>query len=206
MRYRVAAVVLLLILVGCDFSTGTGSRGGTPGGTAGGTPGGASGVTTPLMQPYQGPWKFDLQKTLALWRVKGIPAAEIAEAKKLSAVVPVHPDMTITGNGALFTGSPLGSYDFFALHQHNQWVCGKAWHHEDRNDPGDMDKYYTRLELTEDGRELRLSTRVEEDAANPTDPDVTNMPPTAGSATTCGADAAPAAQWSSWRTYVFVRG
>jgi hypothetical protein len=158
------------------------------------------------MQPFQGSWKFDLQKTLALWQAQGVPQSDIAQVRTLATAMTIHHDMTIGGNVALFSASPQGSYDFFALHPHNQWVCGKAWLHEDRGDPGDMVKCYARLELKEEGKELHLSTRMHDDAADPTDPDVANMPPTAGSATTCTGDSDPHPPWSPWRTYVFVRG
>ena len=48
--------------------------------------------------------------------------------------------MVIKGNRAELSGFPAGEYHFFALHTHGQQVCGKAWHHEDRYDPGDMSK------------------------------------------------------------------
>ena len=193
---RVAALALLAVAlsVGCDRSAST----------PGGGPTGAGARKTPLMQPFQGPWKFDAAKTVARWQADAVPAAEVAQAQAMGAAL--HPDMTIGGDAAVLAGPIEGEYAFFALHPHNQWVCGKAWHHEDREDPGDMSKCYARLELREDGKELHLSLRMEEDAANPNDPDVMNMPATAGSASNCGADGAPAPAWSPWRTYVFVRG
>jgi hypothetical protein len=170
-------------------------------------PGGGGGPTTAtpvLLQTFQGPWKFDLQKTFAQWQVDGVPATQIAQARTLAQSFPMHPDMTIANDIAILSPLPNeGEYKFFALHQHKQRVCGKAWHHEDRNDPGDMTKCYVRLELK--GSELHLSVRMAEDAADPSDPDVMNMPITAGDATTCGADAAPVAAWAPWQTYVFVR-
>lgn len=117
---------------------------------------------------------------------------------------PVHADMNIQNDTALLPGTVAGSYQFFALHAHNQWACGKAWHHEDVNDPGDMDKYLVRLELRD--ADLHLSVRTHDSAADPADPDVTNMPLTANSASNCPADAGPTPPWSPWRTYVFVRG
>ena len=67
-----------------------------------------------------------------------------------------------------------------------------------------MSKVLARLQLRDDG-DLLLSLRHDENAANTNDPDLTNMPATAGSAQTCGADAAPDPPWSPWSTYVFER-
>lgn len=191
---RIIPLLLVIFLADCDQS----------GGTPGGGPTGAGARTTPLMQPFQGPWKFDSTKTLARWKADSVPAAEIAQAQ--AAGSSLHADMTIGGDAAILAGAIEGEYAFFALHPHNQWVCGKAWHHEDREDPGDMSKCYARLELREDGKELHLSLRTETGSVNPNDPDITTMPPTAGSASTCGADGAPATAWTPWRTYVFLRG
>ena len=119
----------------------------------------------------------------------GVPAAEIAAAAKTKGdPYPLHADMSINGNVAVLKGSPEGEYFFFAVHPHGQWLCGKAWHHEDRHDPGDMTKCYVRLELKD--QDLHLSVRME-DSDNPNDPDLTKLPAAAGSAGTCRADAAP---------------
>jgi hypothetical protein len=90
------------------------------------------------------------------------------------------------------------------LHQHNQWVCGKAWYHEDRHDPGDMSKCFVRLEIV--NADLHFSLRQQDGVLNLNDPDLTNMPITAGSASACTADAAADPPWSPWTTYVFIRG
>jgi hypothetical protein len=157
------------------------------------------------MQPFGGPWRFNLAKTLAQWQADGVPAAEIAQAKTIAAQFPLHADMTLTGDTALLSPLPLvGEYKFFALHPHNGWVCGKAWNHEDRNDPGDMSKCLARLKL--DNADLHLALRSDANAADPKDPDVTTMPVLAGSATTCTADAVADPPWTPWRTYVFDRG
>ena len=197
---QVVLVAMLAALAGCDRS----SSGDVAGGES---PFGDRGPASPLLQPFQVKWQFDLERTLALWKAKGVPPTQIAQARATTQAVPLHPDMRIQGNAAVLLGpGPLeGEYAFFAMHPHNQWAGGKAWHHEDRHDPGDMSKCYARLELKESGSELHLSLRNEETAANVNDPDLTNTPPTAGSATTCGADAAPDPPWSAWETYVFVR-
>jgi hypothetical protein len=161
-------------------------------------------VVTPIMQPFAGSWRFSLAKTLAQWQAEGVPAAEIAQAKTVAASFPLHPDLAITGDTCVLSPLPLaGEYKFFALHPHNRWVCGTAWHHEDRNDPGDMDKQLTRLRLA--GADLHLALRSHADAADPNDPDVNATPTLAGSAATCTADAVADPPWSPWRTYVFER-
>ncbi len=165
----------------------------------------ANAPTTPatILQPFQGNWKLSTPKTLAAWKAANVPAAEITQSQTLASTFPLHPDMSIKSDTAILAGKIEGSYQFFALHPHNQWVCGKAWHHEDRHDPGDMDKYLVRLEIRD--ADLYLSVRIHDDAADPSDPDVTNMPLTAGSAATCTADKNPTPPWSPWRTYVFER-
>src|SRR5829696_2910615 len=123
MTSRIAIVLALLALAGCKRAPGPAAA---PGG-AGGGPFGPP-VMTPIMHPFGGAWQFSLSKTLAQWQADGVPAAEIAEAKKLAASFPIHPDMTITGDTAVLSPLPLvGEYKFFALHPHNRWVCGKAW-------------------------------------------------------------------------------
>jgi hypothetical protein len=64
-----------------------------------------------------------------------------------------------------------------------------------------MDKYVVRLQFHD--ADLWLSSRVPEDAADPSDPEVASPPPLAGSANTCTADTLKDPPWSPWRTYVF---
>jgi hypothetical protein len=162
----------------------------------------------PILAPFEGTWHVNFEKTLDQWKSDGVPASEIAATRAAAAKFPfpIHPDMTLKDSRALVYGpGPFeGAYDFFALHTHGPWICGKAWHHEDRHDPGDMDKYMVRLQKR--GNELLFAFRVSEDAAEPSDPDITSMPLLAGSASTCTADALPESAWSSWRTYVFELG
>ncbi len=186
---RLLIACVLLVLSSCDRGRGSGS-----GGTA---------AVPPILSPFQGDWRFSLPKTIAHWQANGVPQDELAQAQALPGTIPLHPDMKIQSDITLLAGVVEGSYHFFALHPHNQWVCGKAWHHEDRHDPGDMEKYFVRLELSD--ADLHLSVRIPEDSADPADPDITNMPVTAGSAANCAADAATTPPWSPWRTYVFER-
>jgi hypothetical protein len=187
-------LVSSVVLVGCK-----------PAGGGGGAPA-APAATPAILQPFQGNWRFSLTKTLAQWQADGVPAAEIAQAKALAVSFPLHPDMSICGTRAILVGGrPVeGSYDFFALHPHNAWpACGKAWHHEDRHDLGDMDKWCVRLQIK--AGDLHMPLRGDENPPNMNDPDIVTAPPLAGSAATCTADGLANPPWSPWRTYVFQR-
>ena len=211
MRRRPAVALLLVTLLSaCDrgATPGGGTAGGAPqGGRAvGATPAAPAGPASPLMQPFQGRWNFDFDKTVAQWRADGVPEFEVSQLPTIARAIKIHHDMTIAGDAAVLHGTPEGSYDFFALHPHGRWTCGKAWLHQDRHDPGDMTKCYARLELKDDGRELHLSTRMNEDPPDPADPETATTPPAAGSAASCAADGEPHPPWTPFRTYVFVRG
>jgi hypothetical protein len=172
------------------------------------SPMGAGVANVPILAPYQGNWQVDENKTVALWLSQGTTQTEInsdlAEFKKLG--LPLHLDLHIQGNVAVEPWPAIrpgvnGEYLFFALHLEGPGVCGKAWHHEDRTDPGNhISKHYIRLAIK--NGDLWLSDREQEDV-NPNDPDLMNMPVTGGSAATCMADKAPAAEWSPWVTYIF---
>lgn len=165
--------------------------------------GGTNSPSSPLLQPVQGHWRFDLENTLAVWQSRGVPPEQIAQTRAMNRRFPLHQDMTIDGDLAILSGFPQGEYHFFAVHPHDGRVCGKAWHHEDRHDPGDMSKCYTRLELR-DG-ELHLAVRMQDGGPDLHDPDLSDQPAPIGSPDQCGADVAQEPTWSPWQTYVFVR-
>jgi len=181
-----ALVLLAITLAGCGREDND-------------SPTGNASANVPLMKPFEGVWQFDLEKTIALMKSQGVPQAQLDQMRTVAAFMPS--EMKINGNIAVLPGIVEGEYMLFALHPHNQRVCGKAWHHEDRHDPGDMSKCYVRLELK--SSDLHFSTREAEDSADPNDPDIINPPIVAGSAQTCGADAAAQPQWSPWMTYVY---
>jgi hypothetical protein len=172
------------------------------------SPGGPS-EPTPLLAPFQGAWQPDPDKSLALALAATRPAPTSSTPPAVAPVSPsrsmfaTHPEMKLTNNVAVLNGLLWGEYRFFALHSHGDTVCGKAWHHEDRHDPGDMDKYLVRLRRV--GGDLHFSYRVCEDSADPNDPDVATTPLTAGSADTCTADTEKDPPWRPWVTIVFVR-
>jgi hypothetical protein len=115
-----------------------------------------------------------------------------------------HPDLTFTGHIAVGAGLPSAEYRFFDLHQHGDTVCGKAWHHEDRDDPGDMSKCYIQLSLV--NGELYLKTKMSESALELNDLDFTRDPPIiAPPGVNCIADALDKENWGEWSTLVFVR-
>jgi hypothetical protein len=207
MRIIPALVAFVIMMSGCDRTPSSSSAVPTQGtSSAGPSPaGGSTSAVVPILAPFKGKWNYNDTKTMAYWKATNIPANEIAQVQKMKQLAPAHPNMTLGGDLAILHGpGPMeGQYQFYALHPHVQLVCGKAWHHEDRFDPGDMDKYLIRLELRDN--DLYLSIRGHEDAADPNDPEVVTMPILSGSSSTCTADAGKDPPWSPWRTYIFDR-
>lgn len=191
----IGLLALLSALCGCGGAAG-------PEGGPFGTP-----TESRLLAPVAGRWNFDFEKTLDVQKAGGATAEQIDNLRKLYAGNPqlrkMHPDMTITGNEAVCTETPTGEYRFFAMHEHDGKLCGKAWHHEDRFDPGDMSKCYVRLKI--DGDRLVFELRMQE-VADLNDPDLgATLPPDTDSADKCDADHPPGSDWSDWTTFVFVR-
>ena len=213
-----------LCLSGCG-------QGGPGSGQVGGSAGDDS-ANVAMLKPFQGKWRFDQQRTLAQWEAEGMGKEELArvrdsyrrlaeteipaqaqEALRAAGVDPnnlaesmgrMHPDLTFEGHVAICNGFPAGEYRLFGIHEHDEYVCGKAWHHEDRFDPGDMSKCYVRLAI--EGGNLHLQMRMQDGLPDLSDPDLTDkLPILAGSASTCDADDPAGKDWSEWTTYVFVR-
>ena len=196
----VAYAVLAALLVGLS---GCGDEPAEPGAGPFGAP-----SKSPLLAPFAGEWVLDLGKTLDAQKAGGATDEDVERLRKLHAENPqlpkLHPDMTIMGNVAVCSGTPSAEYRFFAMHQHGEKVCGKAWHHEDRFDPGDMSKCYVRLAIADN--RLYLEVRMKEALSELSDPDLQPSPPTEhGSAAACDADSPPGDDWSEWTTYVFAR-
>jgi hypothetical protein len=191
----VALPALILVFSGCgDHSTPDGPFGAPS--------------ESPLLAAFAGEWTFDFERTLAAQRAAGVSDENIERLRKLNAENPqfgrMHPDMTIKGNEAVCSGMPAGEYRFFAVHEHDGKVCGKAWHHEDRFDPGDMSKCYVRLQIVE-GR-LHFAVKMKEGLPDLNDPDLRSSPPVdLDSSANCDADNPPGADWSDWSTAVFTR-
>jgi hypothetical protein len=179
---------LSLVLLGglCCLSTGCDVRSTSP--AAG--PFGAT-QATPLLSPFAGKWKFDFDRTLAAMSAAGTLPATIEQIRAFHQqhpeLGPPHGDLSLTGNVAVVSNSVRqveGEYRFFALHQHPENVCGKAWHHEDRHDPGDMSKCYVKLQLVEE-KVLKLTVWMPEESTDVNDPDLINQPLEAGSVENC---------------------
>jgi hypothetical protein len=159
-----------------------------------------------LLAPLAGRWDFDVEKTRDAQKAERATQEQDKLQKILAGNPPLrmmHPDMTITGNEAVCTGMPAAEYRFFAMHEHDGKLCGKAWHHEDRYDPGDMSKCYVRLKLDDDRLVFELKMQEVMDL---NDPDLRTLPPPdADSSAGCDAAHPSGKDWSEWTTYVFRR-
>ena len=162
---------------------------------------------SPLLAPFSGKWTCDFEKTLDAFRAAGVPEESINRSRKFHEENPqfgnIHPDLEITGDLAV-CGSLLSSeYRFFAMHEHDGKICGKAWHHEDRYDPCDMSKCYIRLKLN--GNDLQMDVKMQGRGPDLNDPDFNEQPPEGGSAQECDAENPPGEDWDKWITYIFTR-
>lgn len=186
----------------------------------------------PILTPFQGKWQFDQQRTYAQMEADGRPKADVDRLRKTyekmatqkvppeiepslraggidPKQVPIfagrmHSNLTFQGHVATGDGPVSMEYRLFAVHEHDGSVCAKAWHHEDRFDPGDMSKCYVRLSIV--GEELHLRVRIQEGLPQDNDPDLRSpLPVVADSATGCDAEAPAGQGWGEWSTYVFRR-
>ncbi len=192
---RLATISLLLVVTGCD-------RGHQDAGPFGPL------QESPLLSPFAGQWTCDFEKTIDALQAADTPDEQIDRLRKFYTDNPqlgkIHPDINISGNVAVSPGAPSSEYRFFAMHEHDNKVCGKAWHHEDRFDPGDMSKCYVRLMLHDD--HLYLEVRMQDGLPDLNDRDLQSSPATeGGSRAECDADKPAGQDWSEWTTYVFSR-
>jgi hypothetical protein len=209
---------LLAALAGCgDDDSGLGDQPTQPGAARAPEEHGGPNSESPLenarpsviLAPYAGRWLFDFEKTAAALLASGAPKAEIERMRTMYAQNPklrkLHGDMVVSGNQAVCSGMPSAQYDFFAMHDHGGKACGKAWHHEDRHDPGDMSKCYARLAIVDNRLELRV--RMAEDSPQLDDPELESSPRVdLDSAAHCDADQPARGTWTPWIVYVFTRG
>ena len=160
-----------------------------------------------LMTPFAGNWRFEFEQSLAAQKAAGISEEQIAQIRKFYADNPalgkMHADITIDGNVAVGAGPLSSEYRFFGMHKHGSTVCGKAWHHEDRFDPGDMSKCYVRLEIM-DGK-LYMQVNMQDGLPALNDPDLTSEPLVEIDASQCEVDAMAGNQPGDWVVYVFSR-
>lgn len=184
-------VLIGVVAIGCTPNTSDGPFGPTD--------------DSPLLSQFAGQWVFDFDKTLAAQKAAGMSDGQIAQLRKLyadnSVLGKMHPDLTIKGNVAIGPGIPSSEYRFFGMHNHGAKVCGKAWHHEDRLDPGDMSKCHVRLSVV-DG-DLHLEVNMLDGLPDPNDPDLLSTPAVESDVSKCDAEKQSAADWA---TYVFSRG
>jgi hypothetical protein len=220
---RAIACLVLAVLAGCaDNSSDTRNESPqrgvpTPEDLGGLSDTGPLGKPRPsaLLAPFAGTWVFDFDKTIDAQQAAGASKEEIERLRKMYAQDPrlgrLHADLVITGNQAAGSGIPSEAYDFFAIHQHGNKVCGKAWHHEDRYDPGDMTKCYFRMAMVEN--RLQLEVRMSGRSSDLSDPDLAALlarnpsspPVDLDTSAKCDADKPASGQWTPWLIYVFTR-
>ena len=220
---RAIACLVLAILAGCagnssDTREESPQRGApTPEDLGGLSDTGPLGKPRPsgLLAPFAGTWVFDFDKTIDAQQAAGTSKEEIERLRKMYAQDPqfrkLYADLVITGNQAVGSGIPSDEYDFFAIHQHGNKVCGKAWHHEDRNDPGDMTKCYVRMAMVEN--RLQLEVRTLGRSPNLSDPEMAALlaqnpsspPVDLDTSARCDADKPAGGEWTPWTISVFTR-
>jgi hypothetical protein len=190
---RPLTYVMLFAVVGCGGDADSG-----PFGPA---------ESSALLSPFEGEWTIDFEKSIAVQKTEGLTDEAEQMMRKFYQEHPefggMHSDITISGNVAVGAGLPSMEYRFFSMHEHDGKVCGKAWHHEDRYDPGDMSKCYVRLSIV-DG-DLHLEVKMKDGLPDLTDPDFGTTSVEGGSAATCDSEHPPGVDWSDWTTYVFTR-
>jgi hypothetical protein len=192
MRSCIPAVTLLVVAAGCDVADSNSGPFGSP-------------QPSKLLQPFAGVWVCDDDATIKLDQEAGASEAQLKGyelARKINGGK-LHSDITITGNCIHYGDALNAEYYLFGLHQHGDYACGKAWHHEDRHDPGDMSKCYVRLKLK--GDLLYLETKMQDGNPELSDGDIDTQKIEAGSAATCTAEMPPGEDWSDWSTLVFRR-
>jgi hypothetical protein len=161
-----------------------------------------------VLAPYAGTWAFDFDKTIDAQLASGAPKAEIDQMRKMYEQNPqhrkLHGDIVLAGNQAVCSGVPSAEYDFFNMHVHDGKACGKAWHHEDRHDPGDMSECYVRMKIVEN--RLVMEVKMSEQSPDLNDSDLASSPPVdLDSAARCDAEKPAKGDWSPWIVYVFNR-
>ena len=159
------------------------------------------------MTPFAGEWIFDLDKTLVSLKKAGATDEHLAQLRTSYTGNPprrnMHSDITFDGNVAVGAGPVSSEYRFFGMHKHGSKICGKAWHHEDRYDPGDMSKCHVRLEIV-DG-DLSIEVKMQEGLPDSNDPDLSSLPLVEGDVAKCDVDTKGDRMRGNWMTYVFSR-
>ncbi|MFO1007934.1 MAG: hypothetical protein U0929_18395 [Planctomycetaceae bacterium] len=112
-------------------------------------------------------------------------------------------NLTFNGNVAVSGGLLNSEYRFFGMHKHGDKACGKAWHHEDRFDPGDMSKCYVIMEII-DGQ-LHMKVHMVDGLPDENDPDLTAEPAVETDAADCEIDAKVGRNPGDWEISVYSR-
>lgn len=153
------------------------------------------------MLPFAGAWQFDTEQTLAAQEAAGVSEEQIAQMRSIlenPQFALLHPDLTFDGPVATGAGLLSCEYRFFGMHTHDGKLCGMAWHHEDRHDPGDMSKCYIRLSIVDNN--LHMEVKMLEGLPNLNDPDLVE-PSLTGDVANCQAEKIP----GTWMLCVFTR-
>ena len=154
-------------------------------------------VRTKILEPVQGRWWINLEAT-------GDPRVNDSNG---------NPRVKLVNEWAILINGHIISFDdsvpeselrLFSVHEHDGWLCGVAWDHEDRHDPGDMSKCLVKLRL-EDGQ-LRLNLRRPGRGVDVSDPDLR------AASTVLGTNGAVCPQvggvdysWNEWESYEYTR-
>ncbi|HUG66418.1 MAG TPA: hypothetical protein VMM76_01625 [Pirellulaceae bacterium] len=177
---RVVCLVCQFLFVGCNTATP---------------------VTDDRIAPFAGRWEFDAEGTFALMeeRIDNPDAIRISRQFHTN-VSPLHQNLVISGTTLTGDGVPACEYQLFALHQHGDVLCGKAWHHEDRYDPGDMSKCFIQLEVVES--KLKLTVNQLDGLPDLDDPDL-HSPTPSSDADGCRTPALIGEEPKEWAVYCF---
>jgi len=148
-----------------------------------------------------GRWEFDAENTFALMeqRIDNRDAIRISRQFHTQAT-PLHQHLIISGTTLTGDGVPSEEYRLFALHQHGDVLCGKAWHHEDRHDPGDMSKCFIQLKLVDS--KLKLTVNQLDGLPDLDDPDL-HSPAPIGDPNGCEASDQIDSEPNKWAVYFF---
>lgn len=195
--------IVLLSLAGCDANPVAPGQGSAVNGPFGPP------EKPAIMVPFEGDWTFNLEKTLEARKANGASSQEIEQARSMYSLMDAAgPELTITGTVMVYAWDVLEEeYRLFNLHKHGEIICGKAWHHEDRFDPGDMSKCRVQLKLQDD--RLVFKNRFRSSPVDLNDPDLQQMRiVNTAAASTCDSDSLPddpKSDWWPWEILVYDR-
>lgn len=160
-----------------------------------------------LMAKFSGKWVCNNERTDELQMKHGVSKEEIEVGKQYRKEHPEwgksHEDIVFSDDVASTLGWTASEYKFFHMHKHGDTLCGKAWFHEDRNDPGDMSECRVKLSLVND--ELHFQLRTLSGPPNLDDYDAFSEPPFTIDPAVCDAENPKGTVWEPWTYFVFER-